>query len=298
MRERFASHETVEGAKAKKDDQVIMDFVGKIDGEAFAGGSAENYPYVLGSGRFFAEFEKALIGAKAGSEVTCDVPFPDDYSSVDVAGKTATFTIAVNEIKRKTLPELNDEFAVTGGFENLAEMKEKIAKDLQDGANGQGKRIAEQRAIDAIVKVSTFELPKSLVESSAKEYYNQELRRQMALRVPADELSSKDEEFRKEAEAHAIREIKGYVVVNEIGTAEGITVEEADFEKEAHAIVERTGMDVAIAQRFLEQEDKRNDYETQIYRQKALAVVMDSAKVTDKVVTREELAKEEEAADA
>lgn len=294
MRERFASYEEVEGAKAQDDDQVVIDFTGVIDGVAFDGGSAENYPYILGSGRFFSEFETALQGAETGKEVTCDVPFPEDYSSVDLAGKTATFTIKVNEIKRKTLPELDDDFATGGGFESMADLREKVSKDLQEGAASQGQQIAERRAVEAIVENSTFELPKSLVESSATEYYNQEIRRLLEMRVSPDEIDKRNEDLLKQAHEHATREIKAYVVVNEIGSKEGVQVLEEDFEKEAQAIVSRTGMDVDIAKRFLSQDDKRSDYETRIFRQKALAIVMDSAKVKDKVVTREELDQEDE----
>ena len=298
LRERNATYETLDKGKAQDDDQVIIDFVGAIDGKEFAGGSAENYPYILGSGRFFKEFEEALKGAKTGAEVTCDVPFPEDYSSVDLAGKTAQFTIKVNEIKRKTMPALDDEFAKSAGADSLEALKESVRKDLQEGADSQGRDIAEQRAIQAIVDSSTFEIPQSLVKSSAEAYYRQEVRRLLSLRVPADELDKRDEQIRKDAEEHALREIKAYVVVGEIGRAAGVEVLEEDFEKEAYAIVERTGMDMEIAQNFLNQEDKRSDYEERIYRKKAIAVVMDSAKVTDKKVTRDELEKSEDAADA
>ena len=88
-RERFATHETAADAEAADGDQVVIDFKGTIDGEPFTGGAAENYPYILGSGRFFKEFEEALRGAKAGAELTCKVPFPEDYSKADLAGKTA-----------------------------------------------------------------------------------------------------------------------------------------------------------------------------------------------------------------
>lgn len=298
MRQRYAAYETLEKGKAQDDDQVIIDFTGTLNGEPFAGGSAENYPYILGSGRFFKEFEAALQGAKTGSEVTCDVPFPDDYSSVDLAGKTAQFTIKVNEIKRKALPELDAEFAKAAGFDSVDALKQSIKDDLQEGANSQARQIAEQRAIKAIVEASTFELPKSLVDSSAEVYYKQELRRLISLRVPHEALEEREAELRAKAEEDAIREIKGYVVIGEIGRVESITVEDADFEKEALAITARTGMDLDVANRFLSQEDKRSDYEDRIYRNKALAVVMDSAKITDKKVTREELEKDEEAIDA
>ena len=145
---------------------------------------------------------------------------------------------------------------------------------------------------------STFELPKSLVDSSAEVYHRQELRRLISMRVPSEEIEKREAEMRKAAEEHAIREIQGYVVVGEIGRVEEIKVEDADFEKEAEAIIARTGMDLDVAKRFLSQDDKRSDYEERIYRKKAVAVIMDNAKVTDKKVTREELEKDEEAADA
>ena len=298
MRQRYAAYETLEKGKAQDEDQVIIDFTGTLNGEPFAGGSAENYPYILGSGRFFKEFEAALKGAKSGSEVTCDVPFPDDYSSVDLAGKTAQFTIKVNEIKRKALPELDAEFAKAAGFDSVDALKQSIKDDLQEGADAQARQIAEQRAIKAIVEKSTFELPKSLVESSAEVYFKQELRRLISLRIPDDELEKRTADLRTKAEEDAIREIKGYVVIGEIGRVEAIKVEDADFEKEAQAITARTGMDLDVANRFLSQEDKRSDYEDRIYRSKALAVIMDNAKITDKKVTREELEKDEEAIDA
>lgn len=296
MRQRYAAYETIADGVAADEDQVIIDFTGTINGEAFAGGSAENYPYILGSGRFFKEFEEAIRGAKSGSEVSCDVAFPDTYHGADVAGKTAQFAIKINEIKRRTMPELDEKFAETAGFETVEAMREAVKKDLQAGADNQGREIAEQRAIQAVVESSTFEIPKSLVDSTADVYYKQEVRRLISLRVPTTELDEKDAEIRKQAEEHALREIKGYVVVGEIGRSESITVLDEDFEKEAEAIVNRTGMELDIAKRFLDQEDKRSDYEERIYRKKAVAIIMDSAKVTEKKVTREEL--EKDSADA
>jgi trigger factor len=292
MLQRYAAYETIADGVAADEDQVIIDFTGTINGEAFSGGSAENYPYILGSGRFFKEFEEALRGAKSGSEVTCDVAFPDTYHGVDVAGKTAQFAIKINEIKRRTAPELDANFAETAGFDSVEAMRESVKKDLQAGADNQAREIAETRAIQAVVEASTFEIPKSLVDSSADVYYKQEVRRLISLRVPATELDEKEAELRQQAQDHALREIKGYVVVGEIGRTEKITVTDSDFEKEAEAIMDRTGMDIDIAKRFLDQDDKRSDYEERIFRKKAVAVIMDNAKVTDKKVTREELEKD------
>ena len=294
MRERGATYESSKKVKAKEGDQVIIDFKGTIDGEAFEGGAAENYPYILGSKRFFSEFEDALKGAKSGDELTCVVNFPDDYSSTALAGKSADFAITVNDLKRKKVPKFDDEFAKQAGFEDTKEMTEKVASDLREGASTQSDRIAETNAVDQIVANSTFELPKSLLDSSASEYYDQDLRKLLEMRVPPATISEREEELRKAAADNAEKNIKGYVVVNEIGEAEGIEVNDEDFEKEAEAIIERTGMEMEVVNRFLEQEGQRDSYESRIFRKKAMDVVMSSATITEKEVSSEELEADDE----
>ena len=288
MRERFAVYEAHKG-KTKDGDQVVIDFKGTIDGEEFPGGAADNYPYILGSKRFFAEFEEALTGVKAGAEVECKVEFPEDYHGKDVAGKTAEFAIKVNEVKRKQLPEIDDDFASEAGFENIAEMREQVAKELSDGASQQGQRAIEAQATEQLVKASKFELPASLVDSSANEYYQQEVRRLMELRIPASEIEKQSEKLLEAARQNALDGIKAFVVINEVGVKEEITVTEEDFEAEAANIQERTGMEKQVIQRFLSQADQRSEYEGRIYRQKSMKAVLDAAKITEKEVTAEEL---------
>ncbi|MBI1318257.1 MAG: trigger factor [Candidatus Hydrogenedens sp.] len=297
MRERFAVYETYTKGKSKDGDQVIIDFKGIIDGEAFAGGSADNYPYIVGSKRFFPEFEAVLVGTKAGEEVTCEVAFPEDYHGKDVAGKTAQFSIKINEVKRKQLPELDDEFAKEAGFESLADMKTKVADDLREGANQQSQRIAENNALKQVVDASTFELPESLVASSAREYYNQEVRRLVSLRIAPADLMARDAEIQAEARKVAEDNIKTFVAINEIGMKEDIEVTEADFEAEAANIMSRTGMDMQVVQRFLAQSEQRSDYEGRIFRQKAVKVVLNAATITEKEVSRDELNKQDEETD-
>lgn len=297
MRERYAMYETVESA-AKDGDQVVVDFKGEIDGEAFAGGAAESYPYIVGSGRFFKEFEEVLVGSQATDELKCQVPFPADYSQPTLAGKTADFTITVHEVKRKALPEIDDAFATEAGFESEADMREKVRADLRAGADAQSTRVVESRLLDQVIEKATFELPKTLVAESAHTYFEQEMRRLMSLRTPIAELNEREEAIRAEALENAIREIKKFVAINEIGRVEECHVTEEDFDKEASAITERSGMDMDVVRRFLSQSDQRDEYASRIFRQKALAVLTSDAKITDKEVSRERLEEEDEAAES
>ncbi len=291
-RERFALYEPLADGEAQDGDQVIIDFKGMVDGVEFAGGSAESYPYILGSKRFFPEFEAALVGMKPGAETTCVVNFPEDYSNAQLAGKAANFTIKVSELKRKQVPALDDEFAKMAGAESVAALREKVAGDLSKRTEADSQQAAEYHALTQIIGDTSFEMPKSLIDEVSKEYYEQELKRLRELRVPGSEVEKMDEEIKARTREDALRYIKTFVVLNEIGEAEGVEVTDEDFEKEAEAIVSRTGMGMEVVNRYLQQEDQRDEYATRIYRQKALAVVMQHAIVTDKEVTEEELQKE------
>ncbi len=297
MRGRYASFETLEEkGKAKDGDQVVIDFNGLIDGEQFPGGSAENYPYILGTKRFFPEFEKKLVGSKVGDELTCKVTFPEDNPNDNLRGKKATFTINVKEIKRRQLPELNDDFAKQVGAENVEGLRERVNNQLRENSIQTSDRIARSRALEAVIEKSKYEIPKTLIDDVARSHYEDEVRRLIQMRVPVEQIESRMEELRKGAEESAVDEIKRTVTLMEIGSAEGIEVTDADFESEASTIAMQTGIDSdTVAQYMSEESDRRSMYEGRIYRAKAMDLIMEHAKVTDKEVPREEIEETDEA---
>ena len=288
LRERQASFEAYDGA-AKDGDQVVIDFSGKIDGEEFNGGSAQNYPYILGSKRFFAEFEKALVGTKTGKEVTTDVTFPEDYSAKHIAGKTATFTIKIQEVKRKQLPELTDEFAKGMSYESVEDMKQKIADELRQSCEAQSNRVAEQRALDIVVEAGTFELPKTMIDSVTRDVLEDEYRRLLQMRIPAGDIDARVEDMEKAARETAVRDIKRLLVLNEIGEAEGVEVTEDDFEQELADMSARTGVEMGTVERYMQKANVRSKFESRIFRAKSLAVLMEHVIIENKEVPREEL---------
>jgi trigger factor len=119
------------GSKAKDGDQVVMDFLGKVDGEAFEGGAAEDYPLVLGSNSFIPGFEEQLVGVKAGDETDVTVSFPEEYQAAHLAGKEAVFTCTIKEVKEPVAAEINDELATKFGAEDLAALKGQIGERLE-----------------------------------------------------------------------------------------------------------------------------------------------------------------------
>ena len=292
MREAQSDYETLEKGKAKKDDQLVIDFEGKIDGEVFDGSSATDYPYILGSKRFFPEFEKVMKGASTSDELACTVKFPDDYGNEEVSGKEAEFVINIKEIKRRVVPKLTKEFAKKCNFESVDDMREKVAQRLQDGANTQTDSLVEDRLLSAVIEKSNFQVPQSMLKNIAEDIYQQELRRLMATRVPANQISEREEEIRKMANERGLDNIKRMVTLRKIGAAENIEVTAEDFEKEAASIVERTGAELQAVANYLAQDDQRSSYENRIYVSKTLAALASHAKITEKKMTSDELKKE------
>ncbi|MBM3289924.1 MAG: trigger factor [Candidatus Hydrogenedentes bacterium] len=298
LRGRYSTFETADAkVKAKEGDQVIIDFKGTVDGEPFAGGSADNYPYILGTKRFFPEFEKALKGAKTGDELSCSVKLPDDSPNAALRGKDAQFTINVKEVKRRSLPDLNEDFAKQVGAENVDALKERIKKQLATNSSAHSDRVARARALDVVIADSKFELPKSLVADVARGFVEDRARELLQQRVPIDQIEQRREEMLAEATKDAELEIKRLYTLNEIGDAEGVTVTDEDFESMAEDIALRTGMRADMVSQYINEESqRRGSYEGRIFREKAINIVMDNAAITDKEVERDVL--EEQAHDA
>lgn len=151
---------------AKDGDRVTMDFVGKLDGTLFEGGSAEDFTFVLGEGRMLPEFEAATLGLKVGESKTFPLAFPADYHGKDVAGKTADFTITLKNLEWAHLPEVDAEFAKSLGIEDgdLTKMREDIKRNLEREVSARTKSKTKDSVMDALIKASELEVPKALIE--------------------------------------------------------------------------------------------------------------------------------------
>ena len=161
------------GSKAKDGDQVVMDFKGSIDGVEFEGGSAEDFPLVLGSGSFIPGFEEQIVGAKAGDEIEAKVTFPDDYGAANLAGKEAVFACTIKSVMAPKPAEIDDELAKRYGADDLDALKEQIRGRLGDEYGQASRAIMKRRLMDALDGMVGFELPPSLVEVEAKQIAHQ-----------------------------------------------------------------------------------------------------------------------------
>ncbi|NVO22801.1 trigger factor [Donghicola sp. C2-DW-16] len=162
-----------EGAAAENGDQIVFDFLGKVDGEAFDGGAAEDYPLVLGSNSFIPGFEDQLIGAKAGEEKDVTVTFPEEYGAAHLAGKEAVFECKIKEVKAPKAAEIDDELAKKYGSEDLETLKGQIRERLEADFASTARQVTKRKLLDALDAIVSFELPTSLVEAEAAQIAHQ-----------------------------------------------------------------------------------------------------------------------------
>lgn len=161
------------GSKAKDGDQVVIDFLGKVDGEAFEGGAAEDYPLVLGSDSFIPGFEAQLVGAKAGDDVEVKVDFPADYQAENLAGKAAVFECKVKAVKAPAAAEINDELAKQFGAEDLEQLKGQVSERLEAEFAGASRAVMKRALLDQLDDLAKFDLPPSLVDAEAGQIAHQ-----------------------------------------------------------------------------------------------------------------------------
>ncbi|QDY68893.1 trigger factor [Qingshengfaniella alkalisoli] len=161
------------GSKAKDGDQVVIDFVGKVDGEAFEGGTAEDYPLVLGSGSFIPGFEEQLVGVKVDEEKEVKVTFPEQYQAENLAGKEAVFECKVKAVKAPKAAEIDDELATKFGAEDLDALKKQVAERLESEYAGASRAVLKRKLLDALDEKVSFDLPPSLVKAEADQIAHQ-----------------------------------------------------------------------------------------------------------------------------
>ena len=226
LRDRLGTLETVDRAAALG-DHVVMDYLGKVDGVPFDGGEGRDQLLELGSGRLIPGFEEQLVGASAGDERVVEVSFPEEYGAEQLAGKPATFEVKVSEVKVKKLPEIDDDFAAdAAGLDTLAELREDIAKRLEEQEAHNIEHEFERDVLDAVVAAATIDVPHQLIHARAHELVQDTMRnlaRQGISREMYLQISGQDEEqMAHEAEQEAAQTLRREAVIAAVVSAEQI----------------------------------------------------------------------------
>ncbi|GAB4386830.1 trigger factor [Albidovulum sp.] len=277
------------GAKAKEGDQIVIDFVGKIDGEPFEGGAAEDYPLELGSGAFIPGFEEQLVGARAGDEVAVTIAFPADYGAAHLAGKEAVFDCKVKAVKEPRPAAIDDELAKRYGAESLEALKGQIRERLEAEYQGAARQIMKRALLDELDLLVKFDLPPSLVEAEAQQIAHQ------LWHDEHPEHSGHDHGEIEPTEEHktlAERRVRLGLLLAEIGQKEKVEVTDSEM---TQAVMNQARQYPGQERAFFEFVQKNPQMQQQlrapIFEDKVVDIIVAAAKVSEREVSKDELQK-------
>ena len=284
------------GSKAKDGDQVVMDFLGKVDGEAFDGGSAEDYPLVLGSNSFIPGFEEQLVGVKADEVKDVTVNFPDEYQAAHLAGKEAVFTCTIKEVKEAVAAEINDEMAAKFGAEDLAALKVQIGERLEAEYVGASRAIMKRGLLDALDGLVDFDLPPSLLDAEAGQIAHQ------LWHEDNPDVQGHDHPEIETTDEHkklATRRVRLGLLLAELGQNAEVEVTDAEM---TQAIMNQARQYPGQERQFFEFVQQNQQMQQQmrapIFEDKVVDYVFAQATVTEMEVSKDDLQKAIEALDA
>ena len=283
------------GSKAKDGDQVTIDFLGKVDGDPFEGGAAEDYPLVLGSNSFIPGFEAQLVGVKVGDDIKVKVTFPVEYGSENLAGKDAVFDCKIKAVKGPKAAEINDELAKKFGAEDMAGLKIQISERLETEYAGAARDVQKRGLLDALDKMVKFELPPSLVEAEAGQIAHQLWHDDNPEVEGHDhpEITTTDE-HKKLGE----RRVRLGLLLAELGQKAEIQVTDAEM---TQAMMNQARQYPGQERDFFEFVQKNEQMQQQmrapLFEDKVVDYIFELATVTDKKINKEELQKAVKALD-
>jgi len=285
LRKQNTRFEAVERA-AQNDDQVNIDFVGKVDGEAFAGGSAKGTQLVLGSGRMIPGFEDGLVGAKAGEERVVNVTFPEDYQNLDLAGKAAEFTITVNSVSAPVLPELNEEFFAQFGIKEstLEGFRAEVRKNMERELRQAIKTKVKNQVMDGLLAANPIEAPKALLENEVNRLRVQAVQ-QFGGNIKPDQLPA--ELFEEQAKR---RVVLGLIVAEVVKQFE-LKPDDAKVREMIEEMASAYQEPEQVIAWYYKNDQQMNEVRSVVLEEQVVDTVLQKATVTDKSVSYEDAVK-------
>ena len=275
--------EAEEGAVIEKGDFAIIDFAGTVDGEPFSGGEGKGYPLEVGSNSFIPGFEDQLVGLKKGDSTDVDVTFPEEYFVKELAGKQAIFKVNVQDVKRKELPELTDEYvAANSDCKTVEELRASYKERMQKAAENNAQIAYEKALIDLAVANAEFEVPEIMIEDRVTQMIDE-----MRMSLEARKLTLEQymqysgidmKQLRERQHDAAVENVETDLVLDAIAKAENIQVSMEDVDSELSAIASQHGATLEDVKKIIKSNGTMGLLLANILRRKAAHVIIDSAK--------------------
>jgi trigger factor len=290
-----------EDRPSQKGDILLIDFVGKIDGEAFPGGKAESYELELGTGTFIPGFEDQLTGVKAGAHVDVKVKFPEEYGAQELAGKDAVFEVDVKEIRQGKPAAIDDELAKKVGAENLEGLKKNIREEHERELKSLSRLRLKRKLLDALAEHYTFPVPEAMTEAETNAIWHQFEEQRKAGRLDMSEYEGKsDDEIKADLRGIAERRVRLALVLAEVGRTNDIQLGRDELNRAlANEARRYPGHEKEVVEYYRKTPQALESLRGPLIEDKVVDFVIELAKVAEKKVTVAELLKDpdEEAAE-
>ena len=282
--------------KAEDGDMVVADFVGRIDGEAFEGGTAEGQEIVIGSGRFIPGFEEQLKGAKAGAKVTVQVTFPEDYQAEALRAKPAEFEVEVKEVKSPAAQgEPDDAFAERLGMPSLQALKDAVRGQLERQYAGASRFKAKRALLDVLDEKHDFPLPPRMVEAEFDAIWRQVEAEKAAGELSDEDKAKSDEELRAEYRKIAERRVRLGLVLAEMGARAEVQVTDQEMQGALIAEARRyPGQEREVLEFYRKNPQASAQRRAPVYEEKVVDDILAKAQVEDESVSKEKLLEDDE----
>ena len=281
--------------KAADGDRVVMDYVGKLDGEPFAGGAEEDARLVLGSGRFIPGFEDQLVGLKAGDEKTLKIKFPDEYQAADLAGKEAEFDVKVKAVEKPEKIEINDDLAKQLGVESAEKLREAVKNQIEARNGSYTRAKIKRQVLDQMDEMTKMELPQRMVQAEFDNIWSQMTGEMERAGKSFEDEETTEEEARAEYQKLAERRVRLGLALAQIGEEAKVEVTEEEMQRAIYDQVRQyPGQEQQVFDYFRENPDAVAGLRAPLFEEKVIDHILAQADVTDKAVSAEELMKEEE----
>ena len=286
--------------ETKTGDVLVIDFLGRVGGEEFAGGKAEGYELTLGSGTFIPRFEEQLIGVKVGDKIEVKVKFPDSYGAAELSGKDAVFDVTVNELKETVPSAIDDELAKKVGMENLEALKKSIREEQESKFNEMSRMILKRALLDELSAAHDFEIPEKLLDREFDTIWKQfEEQRKKDKDAGQGSEEKIDDEHKKDFREIAERRVRLGLLLSEVGRANNVQISQEDVNSQLMAEARRhPGREKEVMEHYKNNPEAMEELSAPLYEEKVVNFILEQASITEKTATKDELIKtmEDEAA--
>jgi trigger factor len=297
--QRQGSKPVAEERPAQSGDILVIDFVGRVDGEEFAGGKGEDHSLTLGSNSFIPGFEDQLIGAKPGETREVTVKFPDEYRAEALAGKDASFTVTVKELREPEPAKLDEDFAKQIGFEAMQGLRDAVKAQIEQEYGSASRLKVKRQLLDRLAEAHDFPVPESMVDGEYEAIWKQVSEAREQGKLDEDDKNKSEDELKAEYRGIAERRVRLGLLLAEVGRANNIKITDEEVRRALFEEARRyPGQERQVLEFYRKTPAAMESLKAPIYEEKVIDFILEIVKVNDRVVSPEELFAEDEESSA